>query len=412
MKRTRLNPVFIYLLITFIAGLSNKLTFTTSAIYRVEVVGLTALQLVLVGTTLEITAFLFEIPTGIVADVYSRRLSTIIGIFLVGIGFIIEGLLPSFWVVLLSQILWGLGWTFISGARTAWITDEIGVENITPIFLRGGQIGMLGSLAAIPLVLWLANVSLAIPYFVGGGVRILLVIFLIFTMPETGFKPRPQEDRESWSAMLNTAREGLAAIRQQPVLLWFALIALFVGLYSEGWDRLSDAHLLKNHTFPDLFGIQLNAIEWFSILTFIGVLLGLLANEFAKHAWSMAQTCTLARVLQGMYTFMVLAVVGFALAGQVWLAIGFSLLFNTLRGVTFPLQDAFINQYIKSDVRATVLSMTNQVDALGQMAGGPPIGLVGQLVSIPAAILTAAGILSPVVPLFELLIRRDKGKSG
>jgi len=96
--------------------------FTASSVYQITMVGLTPLQLVLVGTTLEVTAFVFEIPTGVVADIYSRRLSVIIGTFLFGLGFLVEGLFPLFWVVLLSQVIWGLGWTFISGAHEAWIT--------------------------------------------------------------------------------------------------------------------------------------------------------------------------------------------------------------------------------------------------------------------------------------------------
>jgi hypothetical protein len=51
------------------------LTFTLSLVYYVKDVGLSPLQMVLVGTVLEASCFLFEIPTGIVADLYSRRLS-------------------------------------------------------------------------------------------------------------------------------------------------------------------------------------------------------------------------------------------------------------------------------------------------------------------------------------------------
>jgi len=46
-----------------------------SALYRIQEVGLNPLQLVLVGTVLEVSAFLFEIPTGVVADTLGRRVS-------------------------------------------------------------------------------------------------------------------------------------------------------------------------------------------------------------------------------------------------------------------------------------------------------------------------------------------------
>ena len=87
----KLDAYRIYLILSGADGMISSIIFTVNMIYQVTVVGLNPLQLVLVGTTLEATAFLFEIPTGVVADVYSRRLSVIIGYVLIGIGFLVEG---------------------------------------------------------------------------------------------------------------------------------------------------------------------------------------------------------------------------------------------------------------------------------------------------------------------------------
>jgi MFS family permease len=89
---------------------------TVNMVYQFQVAGLSPLQLVLVGTLLETVAFLCEVPTGIVADVYSRRLSIVIGYVLVGAGFAIEGLVPEFAVIMATQVIWGIGITFTSGA--------------------------------------------------------------------------------------------------------------------------------------------------------------------------------------------------------------------------------------------------------------------------------------------------------
>ena len=88
----KLDAKFVYLTSSFMAGFILSIVFAANQLYRVQTVGLDPLQLVLVGTTLEVTAFLFEIPTGVVADVYSRRLSVVIGTFLFGLGFLVEGL--------------------------------------------------------------------------------------------------------------------------------------------------------------------------------------------------------------------------------------------------------------------------------------------------------------------------------
>src|SRR6476646_10698118 len=93
----------------------TTLIFTVTALYRLQTVGLDPLQLVLVGTVLEGSCFLFEVPTGVVADTFRRRLSVLIGVALLGGGEILEGSIPAYWAVLLAQVIAGLGYTFLSG---------------------------------------------------------------------------------------------------------------------------------------------------------------------------------------------------------------------------------------------------------------------------------------------------------
>ena len=52
------------------------------------------------------------------------------------------------------------------------------------------------------------------------------------------------------------------------------------------------------------------------------------------------------------------------------------------RAIRNPLMEAWINQHTESDVRATVLSIQGQADALGQIAGGPVVGAIGLLTSV------------------------------
>jgi DHA3 family tetracycline resistance protein-like MFS transporter len=112
----KLNARFVYLFIEFSASAFFSMMFVVTSLYEATVAGLTPVQLILVGTVLELSAFVFEVPTGIVADVYSRRVSIIIGYLLMGLGFLIEGFFPSFLPILLAQVIWGLGYTFTSGA--------------------------------------------------------------------------------------------------------------------------------------------------------------------------------------------------------------------------------------------------------------------------------------------------------
>jgi hypothetical protein len=169
--------------------------------------------------------------------------------------------------------------------------------------------------------------------------------------------------------------------------------------------------LLQSHTFPVVFGQPWGAVEWFGAFSLAGIGLGLLSNALALRTLNVSDPRALSRTLLGLYGSMVLLMAAFAVTPSFWWAAGVMLLFDMLRGLTFPLSETFVNQFVDSRVRATVLSFMGQVDALGQMSGGPIIGWVGRISSIPVAIITAAGILSATVPLLAWL-GRVAGKAG
>lgn len=61
-------------------------------------------------------------------------------------------------------------------------------------------------------------------------------------------------------------------------------------------------------------------------------------------------------------------------------------------------------------MRATVISMSGQMNAIGEIAGGPIIGVIGTLVSLRVAIVFATTFLSPALLLFVRARRQKTGK--
>ena len=57
-----------FYVLTAVAAFAFALCFTLNLVFQYRVVGLDPFQMVLVGTVLEATCFLFEVPTGLVAD--------------------------------------------------------------------------------------------------------------------------------------------------------------------------------------------------------------------------------------------------------------------------------------------------------------------------------------------------------
>ena len=213
----------LYLFFTAVQAFALTTVFTINLVYQVQQVGLNPLQLVLIGTTLELTAFLMEVPTGVVADVYSRRLSIVLGFFLLGCGFIVEGSLPIFEALLVSQIIMGVGYTFLSGATSAWIVDEIGQQRAGAAFLRAAQVAQIASFAAIFVSVALASISLQLAIIAGGLLLLLLSAVLVVVMPEAGFRRLPANERESWRTLFGTFRAGASLIRSRHILILIML---------------------------------------------------------------------------------------------------------------------------------------------------------------------------------------------
>jgi DHA3 family tetracycline resistance protein-like MFS transporter len=91
----------------------------------------------------------------------------------------------------------------------------------------------------------------------------------------------------------------------------------------------------------------------------------------------------------------------FALTSRVEVAIVAMLMAQALRAVIDPLEVVWVNRGLEPATRATVLSMRGQADALGQMAGGPALGLVARQFSARSALLTSTAVLFLALPLFR-----------
>lgn len=396
----------VYLMMSGFGALFFAVFATVSSVYRIQDAGLNPFQLLLVGTVLEATALLFEIPTGVVADVYSRRLSIIIGTILVGLGFMLEGAFPILLPILLAQVVWGIGSTFTSGAEQAWIADEMGEAGIGRVYMRGAQLGQIGAFFGIVASVAIASIQLNLALIVSGGLFVLMGLFLIIVMPETNFKRVPSSERSSWQSMGDTLKEGAGTIRGKPILVTLMVIAAVWGAASEGLDRLWEAHLLANFTFPSLG--ELDLVVWFGIINAAGMLLSLGVTEVIRRRIDTDSHIAAARALLAITMLMSCSIVVFALAGSFIFALAAFLAVMTLRRVNRPIYTAWLNQSLTPRVRATVFSMAGQADALGQIIGGPIIGLIATFGSLRAAMLAVAIVATPQIVLYLRTLRTEQ----
>jgi len=387
------------------------LGWTLAPVYFVQEVGMTPLELVLVGTAMEVAYFLFEVPTGVVADTYSRRTSVIVAQFVMGASFIVTGLVSSAGAILAAAALMGFGWTFKSGAIDAWLADEIGPERLGAAYQRGAQVGRICALAGIGAAVGLALVGLSLPVVAGGLVMILLGVFLVIAMPETGFRPASREDVSALRSMTRTARDGGRLIRTRPVLLFILGITFFGGMWSESVDRLWEAHLLVDVGVPEFAG--LNSVIWFGVLNAGALVLAIAVAQPLARRFSRASGRGMARSLLWLDTAMMGGTLVFAFAGSFGLAVLAYWAIRVAASLAGPVYSTWLNSNIDdSSVRATVISITNLGDSAGQWGGGPALGAVGSVYGIRAALAAGAAALSPALVLYGLAIRHGGREPG
>ncbi len=348
---------------------------------------------------------MFEIPTGVVADVVSRRLSIILGFGLIGCGFALESWFPTFGVVLAAQVVWGIGFTFTSGAVQAWIVDEVGRPE-GALFLRRAQLGNLGALLGIACAVGLGSIALWLPLFVAGCGMGALSLVLLAVMPETGFRPLPREQRGSFAAMLHTLGEGGRAVRRRPELGFVLAAAFLIGVSSEPLDRLWELHFLDQVGLP-LIG-AVTPVVWFGVLNAASLLLTIGAAGWMRRHVQIDDEAVAIRVLRLVNGLLVVAVCGFALAGSFALAVAAFLGMGVLRRVAGPVESTWLNQRIPSEVRATVLSASTQCDSFGQFLGGPALGALARGFGLQTAFLTTAALLLPLQGLYARAGRRQQ----
>ena len=384
-----------------------SLAFTAMSVYEVKTAALNPLQLVLVGTVLELSVFICEIPTGVVADVYSRRLSILIGQALIGLGFLVEGSFPAFIPILLAQVVWGVGYTFTSGATEAWISEEIGEARTNRAFLTANRQGLLGSLVGL-LAASLLGAFLPVGTLIriSGAGRILLAFVLVFLMTEEHYHPVRSEERSTWRRMGDTLRKGIRTVRARPVLLSILGVGLFYGLYSEGFDRLWVKHLLDVFSLPGFFAQD--QVVFFSLLNVVSTLLSVGVTALVEKHLDMQATRPLGRLMFWITVGISATLLIFSWAPWLGLALGTYLLISALRNLVAPLTTAWVNRRLDPDVRATVLSLSSQVDSFGQIAGGPVIGWLADVLSVPLAISVSALSLTPALGLIARANRQPQ----
>ena len=402
-ERREISPYRLYLILESGTAFLLGISYATVTVYWVAVGRLNPLQLLLLGTALEASYFIFQLPTGLLADLVSRRLCVLTGLFVIGLAQIMASLSAAFVNLLLAWTVLGFGAALNNGAQDAWIADELSAElgddRMTGIYLRATQLGLVATVAGSLLSGVIALAGLEMPLRAGGTLICVLAAAAAVVMPEQHFQ-RPARlaragsiVRQSAEMLADQARSARRAIVAVPGLVLLFGMTLFTGLWSESFDRLWGAFLLRDIRFPQLAGMR--PALWFGVLAAAAAVLGLGATEIAKRRTERLGPDSVVGALLVLTLAIGAAVAGMATAHAFAVVVGGYLVVSVLRPVLYPLVSGWMVGRIDPSVRATALSARDMFDSGGQILGGPVVGAIGTVASIRIALLVGAAALAP-----------------
>jgi MFS family permease len=368
------------------AGLSNFQAFAANALF-------TAGQVV------------FEVPTGIVADIWGRRMSYLLGTITLAAATVLYLLMwkihGPFWGWAISSVLLGLGFTFFSGALEAWLVDALRATgfqgSLDGVFAKGQIAGGAAMLAGSVLGGVVAQyTNLGVPYIVRSAVLLLNFATAFFLMKDLGFTPKKtgQPFREIKEIFKNSVDNGL----KKPAVRWVMLAAPFtVGVSFYVFYALQP-FLLRLYGDEKAYGIAGVAAAVVASAQIAG---GFTAPYMKKFFAKRTNALFAGTLVAG------LALILVSLTHNFYVAVALVFLWGLTFAALLPIRQAYLNGIIPSEQRATVLSFDSLLGSSGGIFIQPTLGKIADFWSYSASYAVSALFQLGALP-FILLAKKAK----
>jgi len=366
------------------AGLSNLEAFAANAFFTAGMV-------------------IFEIPTGVIADTVGRRASYLLGTVTLAGSTALYWLMwvwhSPFWAWAVVSILLGLGFTFFSGAVEAWLVDALRASEYTgplePVFAKGtviaGVATLLGSVAGGAIA---QATDLGVPFLLRAGVLVAMFVVAFLVMRDIGFTPDRSEG--PGRAVRTLFRSSLTHGLGNPPVRYLMLASPFtagVGVYV---FYALQPYLLELWGDPKAYSIAGLAAAILAGAQIAGGFLSpIVARRFRRRTTTV--------ILGAAVGTVILLALGFT--ASFWMALLLLVVWGLVSAIGGPVQQAYINDLIPSQQRATVLSFNSLMGSVGGVAVQPSLGRVADLSGYPVS-LAVGGLISAVALPFLALSRR------
>jgi len=385
-----LNKNFIYIL------LSNfHLTHGVWMLY-LAYKGLNLFQIGIMESIFHITSFLMEIPTGMVADVFGRRVSRYIGRMLAVISTIIMLMANNVFLFALSFIFSALSYNLESGAGDALIYDslkELDKEGqYTKYKGRFEIFFQLASMGSLLLGGYIATLDYSLVYKISLFIGIItLMQSFSFTEPSIGLADR---EKTAYLTFIKQLKRSLYIVKENPSI---AFVILFMNLFATMFT--TEFFYLQNYQ-KAIGNTELQ----------IGLILaaGSLAAAFsASKAYKIEKRYSMRNILVFLSILSALCFWGMTMENMMWLMF---ILLSATESIIYIMVSNYLNSLIPSQQRATILSFDSMAFSFFMIAFFPIFGKIGDVFGLAVSFKITASIATIILLVFVLLLFKKNKK--
>ena len=348
---------------------------------------------------------LFEIPTGVVADLRGRRVSYLLGLATLSISTVLYLFMwyvsAGFWAWAAASLFLGLGFTFISGAFEAWLADALAdtgeKETLESVLAKGeiveGAAMLAGSVAGGAIA---QATNLGVPYVIRAGLLVINLVLAATLMKDLGFTPAKgkRATAEIKSLLRASVKYGLG---NRPVR-WIMFAAPFTGGVTIYAFYAMQPYLLQLYGNEHAYGVAGLAAAIVAGAQIAGGLLVPYISRIFGLRTSVLLACEVISVF-------VLAVIGFV--PNFWVAVTLLVLWGLMFAAVTPIRQGYLNALIPSEQRATVLSFDSLFGSTGGVVIQPVLGKAADVWGYPVSYTLSAAFQVFAVP-FTWLARRER----
>ncbi len=347
-----------------------------------------------------LTAVIFDIPTGAVADVYGRKVSVLISYFATAFLFFLIPFIDSYYGFFILFLLMGVSSTLMSGADQAWIVSllkgkkkpKLIQEYYTKSHSLHSAVGVIGPLLAALVIKYLDMKYLftfhAITMFAGA---------LVLSFGHETFKRKKVTLREAFQKTWNNSKKSFSLSAKHPVLKYIIIAVLFLWIMARGVSLLWQPYL-KTFNIPlELFGYFLALQSLLAIsIPFIAVWI---SKKFSKKASYLFVVCFFTSIFLILTYYVQSVLASMALLILLLLSLKFIM----------PIQNPYFQKFVPEKIRATITSFKTTVGTLG---AGISLLIVGAMADIlgPKSVLALLSVFMIPVLIAYLKIRESKVK--